>query len=69
MLVADIHLSSILADRVIAATRPMHPLVAPYAQNFFHGLLSLQCFDAVGWAAGRASGPKKYGRMVEVGTG
>jgi len=29
----------------------------------------LQCFDTVGWAAGRASGLQKYGGMVEVGTG
>ena len=27
------------------------------------------CFDAVGWAAGRASGLQKYEGMVEVGTG
>ena len=29
----------------------------------------LQYFDTVGCAAGRASGPLKYGGMVEVGTG
>jgi len=32
----------------------------------------LQCFDAVGWASGSLEGHlacKKYGRMVEVGTG
>ena len=29
----------------------------------------LQCFDTVGWAAGRASGLLKNGGMVEVGTG
>jgi len=29
----------------------------------------LQCFDAVGWAAGRASACKKVCGMVEVGTG
>jgi len=35
MLVADIHLSGILADRVIAAVRPMHLLVALIHKPFF----------------------------------
>jgi len=32
-------------------------------------VLCLQCFDTIGWAAGRASGPLKNGGMMEVGIG
>ena len=32
-------------------------------------LSCLQCFDTVGWAAGRAPGLSKIWGMVEVGTG
>jgi len=32
-------------------------------------LTRLQCFDTVGWAAGKASSLQKIGGMVQVGTG
>ena len=46
-----------------------------YNLGSYHGIKQqfwghvLQCFDTVGWVAGRASGLQKNGGMVEVGTG
>jgi len=45
-----------ITDMVAAVQAVVHAFVSFCARAFEHAMLCLQCFDAVGWAAGRASG-------------